>query len=266
MSPRFNSAFHAFASRRLVLCTAVLLTFSACAPADERDAIKPPQAKALRYDSKDFVTHLSLARIALGAPGAGDASAKASIAVLQRYAAQRHKPAGKDKEKIYQPVFIVDYEIDAQDAPLHVLAPLDAPYVSSRFPELRDILEALGDSAPYTLHNVRVGVAIVNPPPLKALEKAEKAEKIRTLDTEQQRLIATIASPLPLEQARAQLQLTRFFIDARIRDGAYLALENAKQALATATNAPAKSEELEALGKQMEELEVELPKAMPFTL
>lgn len=78
-------------------------------------------------------------------------------------------------------------------------------------------------------------------------------------------LLATRQHIPAIESARLQLELTRFFMNARIRDAAYLSMEDAKQLLAhLETSTPEEEDEVKAMSQRLEPLENELRTTLPY--
>lgn len=171
---------------------------------------------------------------------------------------------GKAKEKEAQ-IAVLSLEFTLKDQPgkRRLLVPVPVNAKTPSFNALRQVQSRLS-ALPYTLQNLHAYYVPVSFP---ASQKFSSDSSVlqQQLEEEQQKMIEE-ATPLSShDSARLQLQLAEFFIAMRVRDAAYLSLENAKGALADmAENAPEVN--IVSLSQQADSLESRLRKEMPYKL
>ncbi len=121
------------------------------------------------------------------------------------------------------------------------------------------------ESTGYRLQDIHLVNVTLAPAPIPG---ELEGTALRQVLQQQEQQIADSAQKLPpLEEAKLQLELIRFFIKQRCRDAAYLSVDNVKRLLADATSAqPGDKALIESLSQQVETLDTELRKTMPYTL
>ena len=239
----------------------ILLSFALCTcapipPVTHHAANKPkPQ-----YEADAFVTQLSLAKLALAKDKTDTSAAASRLAVIQAYAAQKHRKSAP------QPVVILSYTVQGKQGLQQLAAPFDLPVESANFPALLEIVNALS-ATPYTLHDVHPAfVSVVPVKSLDAMDGDSEGTKI-VLDRQLQSMLHRPVPLMPLDEARVQLQLSHFFANHHVRDAAYLSVENGKQVLAeVAQDATGNSSGTENLSRQLEAMEDQLHRTMPFAI
>lgn len=93
-----------------------------------------------------------------------------------------------------------------------------------------------------------------------------EAEMKSALHMQEQQLLASAVPLTSVSEISAELRLIRFFIERHLRDAAYIAADNAKQSLASLSHNAGNDAEVNRLSKELELLESDLRKTMPFTL
>jgi hypothetical protein len=163
-----------------------------------------------------------------------------------------------------QTVVVLEFQRKDTGDKQTIAMPAALPSAQTEFPALLEVINRLDGAA--TLHDIHPVVTTVAPG--KMIELESDAPGLRqTLERQHQRIMDKSHRLPPLDDARAQLQLARFFLDHRCRDAAYLAVENVKQNLAKATqNKALDSATLATLSQELEALESELREKLPFTL
>src|SRR5262249_28755096 len=87
------------------------------------------------------------------------------------------------------------------------------------------------------------------------------------LDAQEKELLRNAKPLAPLDNIHEEMRIIRFFIKYHFRDAAYLMVDNVKKTLATLPHATPKDQEtVEALSRELDDLESDLRKTMPFTL
>jgi hypothetical protein len=113
---------------------------------------------------------------------------------------------------------------------------------------------------------MRLAVVTLPPPEPLAPEGDDPAAAQKLIDARMQPLIKNSLSQSSIIQARIYLQLTQFFMQHQCKEPAYIALENAKDALAKASDNVGTNEAAKALLHDIDTQEDILHKTMPFTL
>lgn len=219
---------------------------------------RTPQAKHAKpapthYLAEAYVKHLALAELA-PEPRAAD------LDIISAYVTQKpNKP-----ERLTLVVF--EYKSDSGKALQKIIAPVSSRSKNSRFPALLEIMKRL-NARVYTLHNLHLAVATVAPGEALKLPEGSIGDIRQALGERQQQLLDNAEPLSPLDDARIQLRLIRFFIDHRLRDAAYLCVDNVKHLLASATSDQAGSADIiKTLSQELVVLESHLRKALPFTM
>lgn len=241
----------------------------ACAPAPQQPAKETKEAKkparykptpnAPYYDVDNYVKQLSLAKLALeNAPDDADA-VKAHLSVVRDFAGERQSGS------IYQPAVIISYRLKNKKDLEQVVAPFAMSEDSPGFPDLVDITTQL-DTTKYTLQDVRPIVITrlpdgnLNPP------QGTLAETRHAIEKQLKALLASKSELADIDAADVQLRLIQFFMQHHARDAAYLSAENAQNSLAEAQDNGRDPDIINALSDQLDALNGELHRQMPFTL
>lgn len=200
-----------------------------------------------------YISSLTLARIALAATPPDSAALAPQLELLQ---------AGADaKKRKTETQTIVILKYDGKSAPLkQVIAPIPSSTKETQYASLNAVMAAQGRSA--TLYDVSIGKVTITPEPIAEHTDGDTAALSELLARRQQQLTSTAIAPDVLDNIRKQMSLVRFFIASRYRDAAYIAMDNMKKLLGEAPS----SEETKQLSGQLDELEQQLRKVMPYTL
>lgn len=236
-----------------------LLALAGCDHLFPRPAKPKPPAMSSAEQAQQYVFNQAVARVVLGQTPEGLAIAKPFVQSMNAYAAKKQKRTG-----IPLTVLVLEYAIEGEEGKQKLVVPIAAD--GKDFSDLQEVLRKLSGS-PYTLHNLRV-YRLSFVPPGKRTFSTDYADALRQqlLTQQQQWLSETRALPLK-DNAELQLALVRFFMQEQWRDAAYLALENAKEALARMeAKEPEHKEALESLSKEVDILENNLRRDMPYHL
>jgi hypothetical protein len=224
----------------------------------------PPQPVAeeiieqpIEYTPDAYLLHLSLAELTLAAVSDISASA-ADFDIVRDYSEQIQDG------NILQPAIILEYSLKNRKEHQRIAIPFTMPHETNDFLGLEDAMARL-NSLSYTMYDLRPAVITLPPPELLENEGDDKAEVEMTINSRLQPLIQKATPLAPMAQSRIELQLTRFFIQHRYKEPAYLAIENAKQSLATAAETSRNSDVTRVLSKLIDAQESLLYKTMPFT-
>lgn len=239
----------------LSLGVTAALTLGACADMQKlfggkaKTPAKPVAAKTQTYDAASFVEHLSVARLTL--ENGGTASDIADDAkVIEAFTKQK-----KAKSTIVT-LAVLDYS----GAGKHALAPVGE---GKNMTQLTNVLAVMG-AKPYKLKDVHVmAVSIAPGVPMKIT--GQDADAAREAISARHEAIAGSAHKVaPLKEAKLQLKLLRYFMNAQHRDAAYICADNTKRLLSSAPAEGAAREEIDALAKELEATEGELRRTMPY--
>jgi hypothetical protein len=210
------------------------------------------KAAKTHYLAEAYVKHLTLALLTL--ESAADAKAvKNDLDVVDAYAAQN--PSKSEQ----QTLVVLDCKKDGN------METIVAPLVLSGKKQFSALLEIMNRLGGCTFYNLHVVSAVISPSDDLALPRDDIALTKQALDEQKRHLLDASAALPPLDDAQAELQLVRFFIDHRFRDAAYLSVDNVKRELASAQDG-ADTETIKKLSKELDAIEERLHKEMPFTL
>ncbi len=201
------------------------------------------------YSASDYVYHLALAQLA-------PENNAGSLDIINEYAGQ------KVKKPEYQRVVIASYKTLNSNGLQQLIVPVsqDQP----EFPYLLDVISQITGTK-YVLHDLDLATARVKSG--KSLQVAANNPNIQeTLLGHQQRLLENSKKLPVLEDIKMQLELVPFFTRYRLRDAAYLTVDNIKQLLASLPQDEKEAEIIEIYSNRLNNLESDLRKAMPFTL
>lgn len=252
----------------ITLALGLVLPLAAC---DSLFTPKPKpvhhvQAVAKPTTADAYLAHLALARLELPVAVEDTQAADADLDIVQAYHAAPKTKAGK-KAKAQKPealtALLVSYKEEADNYPHHLLLPVDGLLMNKPCAVENVITRLQSDGA--QLHDLALYTVSVRPD--RTLKWPDTTEETRRLLAELQQRVWETNQPLsPLEDARAQLQLARYFISNHLRDAAYISVDNVKRLLATATRShPGEADAIEALSKELDSVEVELHAAMPYS-
>lgn len=211
--------------------------------------VKP--AKPL-YKANEYISHLAIAHMALAQKVTPD---PVDLDVIEGYNTQ---PAQPER----QPLVVIDYTFKGKKKAQHAIA-LDPQAEEVTGAALRSIAGLLEQKG-CVLHDIRL-VTVTLPPSVDGTSANLPVQE--RVQIQQANLLAGAEALPPLDEARAQLRLLRFFIDNRFRDAAYLTADNIKKQLAAALQADIAAETaVSPLSQELETLENRLHQDMPFTL
>lgn len=249
---------------RLSALILLAITLSSCAylektfPAksrvhDRHHAKNEVKSAKTGYPAAAYIEHLTLAKIALRRENADMGTSNANLEIIQQ----------KRMESARQMVVVLDYKAAGAKKIQHILAPLVSP---PDFPGLQTIMDS-PHLADYTLHDIKVAGVVIPGGKQPKFTDMGVNEARQAIDQQQRRLMETARKPAPLDDARMQLALARFFMEHGFRDAAYLATDNVKQLLAVANREqPEDNNAIHALSGDLESFESQLHKTMPFGL
>jgi hypothetical protein len=243
-----------FSCHTIARCAVGALLISALASCQlfsdsDRAAKRGKPAKA-RYAASDYVKHLALAQLA---PQDKDVNLDA----IRAYAKQ------KAKKPQSQALLVLDYKSGGDAAMQQVVAPIAVAGKSREFPDLLDIMNQLAANHA-TLHDMRIVAARLAPDKSLAVPEAD-IEAV--LDRQEKHLLAKADALPPQDTIRIQFRLLAFFTEHRFRDAAYLTADNVKKAIASLPHGePADAQTVKQLSQELERLESDMRKVLPFTL
>ena len=230
------------------LIGATLLAVTACGSPQ-------PKAPAISREvqTERYVRNLALLQLTLERASADSIAAKTYVKSLNGYSASNKKNA----KNIGMRSVLLDYKTESGKNTLVVPVPQLRGH--SDFTALRSVTALLGGS--YTLRGVKAYVLHITPSRLTAFP-AETADWSQEVQQHQSVILESTAALAEADNARLQLELVRFFMQQRMRDAAYLAMENAKEALASLSQ----SGDVAALSKEASALENTLHQTLPYKL
>ncbi len=219
-------------------------------PAKPKPVAPEPEPEVALYTAEAYVWNLAMAQFPKG-------NRIGNFAVVDAYASQ---PA-HEAERLN--LLILQYTRKGDAQKQQVAFPLSSPPEFSGLPALMQRLNV----APYTLHDLRVASADISPSIVLALPDELPNDAETVIIAQEQRLLESATSLSAPDSIRMQLQLLAFFIQHRHRDAAYLTADNVKKAIAALPHEqPTDVETIDQLSQELEALESDLRKAMPFTL
>ena len=221
---------------------------------------KPKHAavSAKPVQAEKFALNLALADLALKKDPGNVAAAAPYVKVLNS------SVSAKTPQDMQIAMVVFEYAEPKQAEREKLAVPVPLSDEQPKFSELKQAMKSfLGVN--HVLHNLRAYTVTVTPSLQAKLSKDDATLLAQQLQGEQQRILATAQELSPYENARLQLQLTRFFLEARTKDAAYLALENAKDALAFLAEKE-RGTDITALSEIAGALEIRLHKEMPYKL
>jgi len=230
-----------------------LLVLDGCSRFTEKPR-RPVIAKSVQ--AEQYITHQALAELAL------EQNSNAKM-IAQQIKTLNAPVSNKEKirQEITQAVLIMEYTLKGESRYRQLLVPVAVTEDMPAFKYIRQVGTRLGQ-LPYTLRNLHAYYISIAWPPL---EKFTAGELPQQLAAGKQKMLAGALPLSSYENARLQVQLAEFFLKTRVRDAAYLALENAKADLAmVAEETPAV--DIAELLRRTDAVEVRLHKEMPYKL
>jgi hypothetical protein len=217
-----------------------------------------PSPPAAHYDAADYLLSLAQARLILS----DDPN---DVETIQPYLHMLEEAEAASEYKPSQPATVIHYTTGNNKTRREVLVPLQGEREAPLFTNLQTVMDAMEKRA-YTLHDMRVvevDTATMNPMTFKGLGGTQ----IAALLAQKHAQLAERTHPVsPLTCAKTELALTQLFLQTRIRDAAYLALENGKHCMAASAVEPGVNEaEINRLTQEEFDLEAALHKTMPYT-
>jgi len=211
--------------------------------------------KSTLPQTAEYVQHLSL--IALNTePGAED------LEILQAYTAKQFTKARRHSlANVRIPAVIFECKPRSGAA----MQQLASPFDNAGHEAVLEMVNRMTDAGCvlYNLHPAMVTVRRGEPLNFKKDTPDQIHQKV------QERLDVVLHGAerlAPLDDAKTDITLARIFMDNQERDSAYLAVDNAKHALALAENTPDAKAATDDLLKQLEDVENQLHRTMPFSL
>ena len=186
------------------------------------------------------------------------ATQRAYVKNLKQYAAEnRHNRKS-------QPAILLslEYARPAASGKQVLLVPATTSAGHADLSALQKIAPSL-NGLPYTLQNIHASRIGFTPAKTAALGKEEQWAS--DVQKQQEQLLSGAAPLADAEAVRLHLDAAKIFMQARLRDPAYIAMENAKHAVARLTQ-QAPSETADTLSKEAADLEEMLRKEMPYEL
>lgn len=230
---------------RYVLCIFLALSLVSC---QEPEPAQKKTRPAKSYTGSEYVQQLAMSQLTATV-------SKESVDIVNGYSSQ--KP---ESERLG--IVVLTYEAKDSGAKRKVAAPVSLAKDHNDYENLRKILNQLVNNGD-TLQDWQVKTISLSPNKHFVIDDKSSAETtISALNAQEQQIISRAHHLPTLQAARLELNLIRFCMHHRFRDAAYIATENVKQILATATV----NNESESLVKELESLESELRETLPYKL
>lgn len=236
--------------QRYTLLIASLVMLTSCADFFKHSSKHPAKTVATqKYNSSDFIEHLSIANTTLESGGSLSDIAN-DAKVLEAYSKQ------KNTKTVKHTIVILEYT-DNNDKNHRVMAPVSNASLST-VSEVMDVL----DNKTYKLKDIKVAAASVAPgAPIKIT--GQELPVAKEIIAARSQAIMVNSTKLPaLQEAKLQLKLLRFFIAGQKRDAAYIAADNTKRLLLNIHDKG--NAEVTELAKDLEAAEGELHQKMPY--
>jgi len=211
-------------------------------------------------DANAYLLHLTLAKLALEETPPDVKDAEPHLDGVEAYSPPQEIAAVPG----VLPVIIIDYSVDGQKK--RIAAPFIMPHQNSQFPSLLKVMHALGHRA-YTLQDIHPGIAKITATEATELPRDDTEAARKIMDKKLGAMLDKPSGLAPIEEVRIDLLLIRFFMANHFKEAAYLLVENAKQALPQVSEESVASKDAaQKLSAELEALEGQLHKAMPFSL
>ncbi len=218
-----------------------------------------PAPEKAHYLMTAYVKQLSLARIMAEKNTADNIMLRSRLSAVEGFVAEQQEST------LFEPVIIVSYHLKKKQDIHQLIAPFKMSSHISEFPDLLEVLSQLQETD-YTLQDVHPAILVNLPARDLKFPANDVAQTKAMLEREVNMLLRDRSSLTDSDEARVQLSLLRFFITFHIRDAAYLAAENAKQSLAAAENNAKDFSAINELSAELDRLENQLHREMPFTI
>ena len=247
----------------IVLCSVTYvfftLTLTSCGLFQDHAiaAVKIRHAAKPHYQADELVEHVAIADIILANPPYDNATILPHLEIIEGYTAQ------KQKKPITQPVIVLSYTLKNKKTVQRIIAPFNmAAHTNEEV--LLNIMNTM-DARHYTLQDVSAArIQVISMKPLKLKDKDLNTVKA-ILDQQLQIWLQEAQIFSPIAEAKAQIELIDFFMNHRMREAAYLSVDNAKQALASGAEHGADPKAEQDLSEQLAGQESQLRNIMPFT-
>lgn len=237
-----------------------LLALAGCSDFFQAFKAKPKPVISQSTQAEKYVETLALTQLALLTQPDNLTMAKPYVKTLNAYVFEKKS----NRKNLQLVVLELDYTAEDQKERQMLIVPVPLVATSPKFSALQRVSKKFS-GIPHTLHNMRAYYVTVMFPPSTKFSKENRIMLHQQLLSEQQNMMADAEEVPPLENARLQLQLVRFFMRNHARDSAYLALENVKDALGfLAERSP--DADITALSQETDALESRLHKEMPYKL
>lgn len=237
----------------MAVIAVVLTAMAGCTSIFDNFATKPRPNTFKSVHTEKYLELLTQAKLSL--ESGNESEIKTHLKALDNYTAHK-KP---DKKILEQQVAVFEYSLQGGNEKRYLIAPLET---KNQFSSLQALMKKL-IRMPHTLHNINlynVSFSIPSATKFNSSDLSDAREKIYSQENE---IISTAQEIPSLEMAKMQLALTKLFIQARIRDAAYISMENTKESLAKiAEKHP--GAEISRLSKEADEMEVILHKELPY--
>lgn len=237
-----------------------LLALSGCGDFLQLFASKPKPVISKSMQVRTYIEQMALTQLALNKQPDDIILAKPHLKRLRGFTAGK----GVKSKYLQLAVLTLEYTSDGQSEKQKLIVPITLAEKQPEFSSLKRVTEKL-TGIPYTLYNVRAHYVAVPFPPTVSFSKDDATVLRKQLASEQEDIMANAQSLSPVENVRLQLQLVHFFMQKKMRDGAYLALENAKETLAYLAEKWPETD-ISSFSKEADTLETNLRKTMPYKL
>lgn len=205
--------------------------------------------------AEQYVLNTALAQLALMPP---EGSLHAALPYVKKLGIRK-----KVKNLYSLTVIAMAYKTPSAEK-FTLLAPAPLTSAASDFKPLKTLLRHLA-TKPHTLQDIRIYL-IAFTPERTSFSRTDPRVLRRQLSDLQMQMLSGNDTLEPFDDATLDLKLVRVFMECHARDAAYMALENAKNALAQATAQSADQTRITELSHEADELENQLHKEMPYTL
>lgn len=239
----------------LGLATSLVLSVAGCDIFSFRHL--PTKKMSSSNEARSYILNVAMAQLAFERQPNHLAAAQPYLTKIN---ASAKKQGAKNTKEIQVSVAVFRFTTADNHRLRTVMVPASQTY---GFASLQQVVTILADRKPeFNALSTSFVTVTLSPIDLHHAAVADVQGKVNERSEE----IQTTAQPLPpREEAKLQLGLARFFMQNKIRDAAYLALENAKNSLAEIV--PASEEEtaqLQALSHDSMALENNLHKNLPY--
>lgn len=218
-----------------------------------------PEPAVPYYDVDAYVKQLSLAKLSLETASADKVALRQHLSIVQSFANE------KLSEAVYQPVIVISYNTKRKKDVQQVLAPFTMSGNTPGFPDLVEISDQL-DAAKFTLQDVHPFVLTYVPYDNLSIPEGDTLKTTHAINKALDKLLESKTKLSDIDEADVQIRLLQFFMQHNARDAAYLAADNARNALAEAEDNNRDPDNIKSLSDQLDVLNTQLRNQMPFTL